>query len=75
MTIYFKQPEPPKPLGLSADLDGRVLFLKQRQGFWICAEDNPAELVTVHVAVAKRVAIVDDMDELTYDNLQGAFAV
>jgi hypothetical protein len=60
---------------LSAPLDGRIVFLKQRQGFWIAAEDNAPEQVTVHVAAKRRWGSVDLMEEITYENLNGVYAV
>jgi hypothetical protein len=41
----------------------------------VFAFQDEGEMVTVHVAAKRRYGIVEDMDELTYENLQGAFAV
>lgn len=78
--IYdIDNPKPDTPASrkpcLGDALDGRILFLKQPQGFWICAEDNDPEPIEVHVAIKRRYGTVDDMEELTYDNLGKAFAI
>lgn len=52
-----------------ATIDGRSVL------FSLAVDDEPPVFVTVHVAEPKRVAVLDSMEELTYENIQGAFAV
>jgi hypothetical protein len=59
---------------LTSALNGHADCI-QMGGFKLWVEDNPPETITVHVAVAKRVAIAELEDDQEFTiNVQGVYA-
>lgn len=72
----WDEPAPAKAHVYESDcLDFVPLHVGSTTRYMSVARESQSISVPVWVAVAPRTAVVDDMEELTYDNLQGAFAV